>query len=173
MTFGDPTRFAMSVELDPDDHGGHMLYGRACYWIGGQRIGDWDGGASLGSVHAHITRIVKDSGRRENCVVFHTPSEVAFHRLDAAIYGPGPDVDNFAEVATYCDVKAHLSILVGWKVFLVECKGRARLLYRGPTGGVQEFMLDSGEFDRALRAAWGQLDEWAERELPKDEADET
>ena len=60
------------------------------------------------------------------------------------------------------------SILPEWKVCLVECEGRARLLYRGPTAGVQEFMLDSGEFDRALRATWDQLDEWAERELPTD-----
>lgn len=170
MTFGDPTRFAMSVELDPDDHGGHMLYGQACYWIDGHRIGDWDECVSLGSVHADITGIVKDSGQRENCRVFHLPSEMAFHRLDAALYGPGPVIDNFNEVATYCDVGTPLS---GWKVYLVECNGRARLLYRGPTGGVQEFMLNSGEFDHALRATWDQLDEWAEREMPKNESDET
>ena len=166
MTFGDPNRFAMSVELDPYNHGGHMLYGRACYWIGGQRIGDWDEGWSLGTVHAHITGIVKDSGRRENCATFHLPSEVAFHRLDAALYGPGPDTDNFAEVATYCDVAEQLPMLGEWKIYLVECEGRARLLYRGPTGVVQEFMLNSGEFDRALRATWDQLDEWSEREKP-------
>ena len=165
MTFGDPTRFAMTVELNPGGHGGYMLYGRTCYWIGGQRIGDWDGGTSLGRVHADITRIVKDSGRRENCAVFHLPSEVAFHRFDAALYGPESDFDNFAEVATYCDVGTHLS---EWKIYLVECEGRARLLYRGPTASVQEFMLNSGEFDRALRATWDQLNEWAEREQPTD-----
>lgn len=168
MIFGDPNRFAMSVELNSYNHGGHMLYGQACYWIDGQRIGDWDDGASLGSVHNHITRIVKDSGRRENCAVFYLPSEIAFHRLDTALYGPEPDTDNFAEVATYCDVCMHLPSLLKWKVFLIECKGRARLLYRGPTAGVQEFMLSSGEFDRALRATWDQLDEWAEREQPTD-----
>lgn len=112
MIFGGPNRFAMSVELDTYNQGGYMLYGRACYWIGGQRIGDWDDGASLGSVHNHITRIVKDSGRRENCAVFYLPSEIAFHRLDTVLYGPEPDTDNFAEVATYCDVCMHLPILL-------------------------------------------------------------
>ena len=110
MTFGDPARFAMSVELDPHDHGGHMLYGQACYWIGGQRIGDWDEGGSLGHVHAGITRIVKDSGRRENCAVLYLASEVAFHRFDAALYGREPVTDNFDEVATYCDVAAQVLI---------------------------------------------------------------
>ena len=110
MTVGDPTRFAMAVELDADNHGGHMLHGRARYWIYEQKIGDWDEGALLGSAHAHITKMVEDSGRRENCAVLYLASEVAFHRFDAALYGREPVTDNFDEVATYCDVAAQVLI---------------------------------------------------------------
>ena len=34
-----------------------------------------------------------------------------------------------------------------------------------------DVVLKYGEFGRALRATWDQLDEWAEREMPKDESD--
>ena len=57
------------------------------------------------------------------------------------------------------------------RIYLIDCEGRARLSYRGPTGGVQAFMLTSGEFDRTLHATWDQLDAWAEREMPTDAPD--
>lgn len=164
MVFGEPTRFGVSVELD-EDYGGHMLYGRACYWIGGQQIGDWEGGASLGDVLTAITRFVKDSGCRDNHALFRLSAETAFDRIDVSLYGKEePAPENFVEFAAPYAVSNLLSVLSGWKVFLVECEGQARLLYRGPTGGVQEFMLNSGEFDKALRATWDQLTAWDERE---------
>jgi hypothetical protein len=43
---GEPARFAVEYDLN-ENHGGEWLFGRFCYWCGGQQIGDYALGTSV------------------------------------------------------------------------------------------------------------------------------
>ena len=166
MICGNPDRFAVSFELD-EDYGGHWLHGVLCFWIGGKQVGEC---YTLSDALSQITRIVKDSGHRENCALFQLTAEEIVRRLQASLYdGNDPPMTDFIEFAAPYAIDLDIDYFDDWRIYLVECRGQARLLYkqRG-SSDVQEFMLISGEFDRALRATWDQLDEWIEREMPTD-----
>ena len=49
MLFGDKKKFGIQVELD-FQYGGEWLYGKFCYWINNEMIGDFDMGSSLRDV---------------------------------------------------------------------------------------------------------------------------
>ena len=166
MIFGDPARFAVSITLD-DDHGGAWLFGRLCYWINGQRVGDWESGTSLRDTLRDITSIARDRGQRENCGLFHLPAETAFSRLDRTLYGGhDPASEERVETASYHDIVPTVDVFFNWKGYLIECEGQARLLYQGPQTGLREFGMDAGVFDQVIREAHAQLDAFYEREVP-------
>ena len=171
MTFGDPTRFAVWFVVN-EDHGGFWLHGILYFWIGGKQIGEC---YTLSDALSQITRIVKDSGYRENCALFQLTAEEIVRRLQMSLYsGNDPPMPDFIEFAAPYAIDIDIDYFDDWRIYLVECSGHARLLYKHrESSDVQEFTLNSGEFDCALRATWDQLDEWAEREMPKDESDET
>jgi hypothetical protein len=65
MLYGDKTRFAIEWQLDNND-GGVWLLGRVCYFLNGQRVGDWGLGTSLRDVLFRWERIVCDADNRIN-----------------------------------------------------------------------------------------------------------
>ncbi len=110
--------------------------------------------------------IARDSGHRENCALFSLPAAVMFGRLDTSLYGGyEPAACDLVENAAVYDILPALDVFRDWKAYLVECQGQARLLYRGPQPHVQEFILQSGEFDMVLRATCAQIDALYEREM--------
>lgn len=166
MIFGDPTRFAVSIELNPD-YGGAWLFGKLCYWINGQQFGDWELGNSMRDALWSVTSIAKDNGRRENCKLFNLPMQQAFDRISATLHGELEQAhDELAESADYHDVVVRLDIFNHCRGYLIDCEKQARLIYRGPSLKLQEVVLRRGEFDTAILATHTQLNAWYEREVP-------
>ena len=85
-TFGDVAIFAASYELN-QTYGCAWLFGKFCYWIGGESIGDYELGTSLRDVLIVLRAVVRDNGNRENHSLFKLTSEELFRRLDSVLYG--------------------------------------------------------------------------------------
>ncbi|QRK08445.1 immunity 42 family protein [Archangium violaceum] len=170
MIIGDPSRFAVEFELD-EHHEREWLLGRFCYWVGGERVGDYESGTTLNVVLFRLTSIVKDSGKREHPELAALPGAELFRRLNAALHGsePSPDEQRAMDEmwARFYVCPQHVDVFDSWRVFLVDAASTARLVFGRPQGGdtVREVNLTRGEFDRVLREAYERLDQLYEREL--------
>ncbi len=165
MIFGDPTRFAIAMELN-SNYGGAWLYGKLCYWISGQQFGNWEPGNSLRDALWSVTSIAKDNGRRENRQLFHLPMQKAFNRIHATLRGElEQQYDELAESASYHDIGVRLDIFNHFTGYLIDCEKQTRLIYRNPLD-LEEIILHRGEFDAVILATHTQLNAWYECEVP-------
>jgi hypothetical protein len=55
---GEPSQFAVEYDLN-ENYGGVWMFGRFCYWCGGQRVGDYEMSTSLRDVLFQLDQIAK------------------------------------------------------------------------------------------------------------------
>src|SRR5215470_5140722 len=55
---GEPSRFAVEYDLN-ENYSGLWMFGRFCYWCGGERVGDYELGTSLRDVLFQLEQIAK------------------------------------------------------------------------------------------------------------------
>lgn len=164
--FGDKPRFAIEYSLN-QDYGGEWLFGRFCYWCGGDQVGDYDLGTSLRDVLFQLERIQCDAGRRANPRFTGSSPDQVFTLLNAGLFGR--DTFNEAEVANEEQWARHLivpavDVFDEWKGFLVEEGSVARLIIaHARSGRSQELLLKTGEFDQVLERAVRDLHSLYER----------
>ncbi|TGV31306.1 hypothetical protein EN829_033405 [Mesorhizobium sp. M00.F.Ca.ET.186.01.1.1] len=70
MIVGNQERFAVEFELDKD-YGGVWLFGRFCYWIANEQIGEYEMGTSLRDVLFSLDTIKNDTGNRVSKALFN------------------------------------------------------------------------------------------------------
>ncbi|WP_075240193.1 Imm42 family immunity protein [Xanthomonas oryzae] len=91
MIIGERKIFAVEFELD-DNSGGLWMFGKFCYWIGGEMVGDFDNGASLRDIYLQMGPILKIKNRNINIFDF-SPFEI--HALiKSSVYGDNCILDN-------------------------------------------------------------------------------
>jgi hypothetical protein len=173
VALGDKSRFAVEYELDMS-FGGEWMFGRFCYWCGGQAVGDYGLGTSLRDVLFGLDQILKYADRRAATRFEGMSAPDVFRTLYAAFFGPEESsadsaVINEEEWARHAIVPA-VDVFDHWKGFLVENGVTGRLVVGHlPTDRIHETVLRSGECDEVLRLAQRHLDEIHEREVGRKE----
>jgi hypothetical protein len=159
MEFGDRTRFAVSLELD-ENSGGQWMFGKFCYWIDGKMVGNYEEGTSLHDVLLALKWIAFDSGKREDCARFEMPPEDVFEAIDSSMYGHPENANSEfdGDATARFEVCPKVDIFAKWKIYLIDCRSQARLLYKNLSDlNVSEFFLRRAEFDECIQLAWDEL----------------
>jgi len=167
-TFGDVATFAASYELD-ENYGGSWLFGKFCYWIGGELVGDYQLGTSLRDVVTALRTVVRDNGNRENPSLFKLTAEELYRRLDSALYKENSKYESLAQEECWARFQIHLPVDIFdfWKVYLVDSPPVARIVYSFSEGSVVEVNLPAGIFDQAITDVFNALFDVYEAEIAK------
>ncbi|EGO64879.1 immunity 42 family protein [Acetonema longum] len=175
MIIGKRPHFAVEFEVNKE-YGGVWLFGKCCFWIKDQRIGDYELGTSLRDVLFQMRTIVLDNGKRIHNDLFALDTAELYRRLNGALYGCDGTAccdTNFETIAveeTWArfNVSLPVDIFDGWKIFLVESQEKARIIVKKiDKEGIYEAFLTPGEFDEVIAKAYGELDKLYEIELAK------
>jgi len=164
MLIGDKKNFAVEYELDPNS-GGQWMYGKICYWIEGDKIGEYALGTSLRDVFLQMKYLVHDSGKRSSEVLCSQSPENIFYLLNESIYGDNenvrsevPDSPSRFEITIPVDVFDH------WKIFLIDCNSYSIVLYKRIEGKeVRSTRLHLGEYDNVITKLYDDLESIYER----------
>lgn len=161
MVFGDKNRFAVAFELD-DDPGGAWMFGRFCYWINGEAVGDWSRGVSLRDVLFQIKCIVGDQGKRSCPALLQLSREEIFRLIGTCLDEASDDLFHFISrdfLPARFDVCIPIDIFDKWRIYAVDGGDESRIVYGDESGShVYEAKLSLGEFDRVMYSAYSALD---------------
>jgi hypothetical protein len=164
---GQPSRFAVEYDLN-EDHGGVWMFGRFCYWCGGQRVGDYELGTSLRDVLFQLDGIANhkfgldEIGKYKRLCAsrrFSTMSATLVFRLLKAtlfdaLFGSGdPNNARVAEEEQWAQhqILPRVDVFDSWKGYLVEDEQTARFIFASePYLDVKEISLRPGEVDAVL-----------------------
>ncbi|WP_443192588.1 Imm42 family immunity protein [Pseudomonas indica] len=167
MLIGIKEVFGVEYEIDTN-HGGVWLFGKLCYWIAGERIGDYDLGTSLRDALFQMKTLIGDAGRRfvDEETFNSSPSDL-FHAIDNSIYGEGDmrsglDIDESARF----NISMPIDVFDEWKIYMLENKDKALILYKSSGQKVvSSLLLNQGEFDEAIRRIHDELNKRYDAEL--------
>lgn len=133
MLFGDKDQFAVQAEID-EHHGGVWLFGKFCYWITGNQIGNYDLGTSLRDVWLQMHWVVRDCGNRKGGPLCRLEPKETFVRLDELLYGPkelvSDSISDLIESPARFDIRIPVDTFDEWKLYLLECDSSSLILYR-------------------------------------------
>lgn len=157
MIFGNPERFAIELEF-LDQSGGLWMNGRSCYWISGERVGDFE---VIDSLRDGLFCWEKMSYYRDrsNKDISHLDTQELVTALYSGLYNTGlPNQDSDNQRATDGQWDRHninpgTIVFKDWIIFLVTDETAARCLYArsaDPLCTAKEQALSLGEFDRVL-----------------------
>jgi len=153
---GNDQRFAVEYVLD-NEYGGEWLFGRVCFRIAGERVGDFLLGTSLRDFLFQIEQGRRDHGRRRSRRFESMAAREVVGLLEGALFG-GLDTD-LEDVAMEEQWARHritpeLDVFDGWRVYLVETEAIGRLLYgEAERREIHEFTVLPGECDKVLDEA--------------------
>jgi hypothetical protein len=159
---GDTSRFAVQYELD-EEQGGPWLFGKFCYWIGGQRVGNYELGTSLRDVLFQLIQVLRDKGYRLNDELFAMSTDELAIVLDRGLFGRNPspyDERSMEEEWARHNLTLTVDIFDGWKVFGVESDWNLRIVVMKTDGSapIRETLLRRGECDEVLEQTFRELD---------------
>ncbi|MFS8146234.1 Imm42 family immunity protein [Rhizobium sp. BR 249] len=161
MEFGDRTRFAITVELN-EKHGGLWMYGRFCYWIAGESIGNYNEVTSLRDILFRMRYLHSDRGQRACPELMKLSTEKMFSVISAALRDDDDEIYNYiSEEFPFArfDVSVHVDVMDNYEIYLVENRYASKILYFNlERKELKHFLLDIGEFDKVALAAYGYLD---------------
>lgn len=166
MLFGAKDRFAVEYDLE-NNHGKEWLFGKICYWINGKRIGGYGLGTSLRDVLFQTTYVLHYCGDRSGKGLCKLSNKKCFNVIEDALYNDGKDIENISDVPDEIlkfNVSIPVDVFDGWRIFLVECDNKAKIMYREINNEICFFELEVGEFDRSITKFYRSLDSRYERE---------
>ena len=176
MLIGNRSSVAVEFELS-EEYGGVWLFGKFCYWLKKQCIGDFEYGTSLRDIFFELETIIQYKGNREHKELFSLSAFGLFYRIDNALYGAQHSNDEeraMEESWARFNVTLSVDIFSGWKIFLIEDCEDARII----TGrlnedgrsynNIYEVTLKCGEFDRILNEAYKEMNKLCLRELSRE-----
>jgi hypothetical protein len=128
MLIGDRDGFAVEWQLN-QDFDRHWLQGRACFWIQGSPIGDFQREVPLCDVVGALHYLAWDNGRRSGSPYCGRDPSLAF----AALYASLVQGDDTAETDGYpacpsLNVSLDVPPFEAWTLFLLDCPTFSRLL---------------------------------------------
>jgi hypothetical protein len=151
MLIGNKQTFAVEYELN-NDYGGEWMYGKICYWIENQEIGNYQLGTSLRDVLFGLKYILYDSGNRTDTHLCQTLPEDVFYQINVLIYRVEEDNFNHSlEAPARFEVSINVDVFDGWKIFLIDCIDFSIILFKSINDEkVKYSRLQKGEFDDAI-----------------------
>jgi len=159
MLIGDKKNFAVEYELDPNS-GGEWMYGKICYWIEGEVIGDYELGTSLRDVLFQMKYLVDDSGKRNGDDLCTQPPEKVFYLLSESIYGDSENALGEVPVSpARFEITIPVDVFDHWKIFLIDCNSCSIVLYqRIEEKEVRSAKLYLGEYDNVITKLYNDLE---------------
>ena len=168
MEFGDRSRFGVSLDLN-EDYGGAWLFGKICYWICGNMVGNNDEGTSLRDVLLGMAYAVGDGGKRYCPALADLEKNRVFYLIDAVLRDVNDEIYQYLPadfLPARFDVCIHVDVFDPWKIFLIDGDEKARILYRKlDSSEIEEGILNVGEFDRVVVEVQRYLDCLYDKEL--------
>jgi hypothetical protein len=161
MLYGDKARFAIEFELN-EHSGGTWMFGRFCYWIGGEQVGDFEEGTSFRDVLFSMRYIIGDAGKRTAPPLALCDGKKIFRVIQESLNESGDDLTRLipADFMPACfDVCPHVDIFNAWHIYLVDTQELSKVVYSADGGNnVKTVELAVGEFDAVASAAYRELD---------------
>ncbi|MBB5866528.1 immunity 42 family protein [Xanthomonas sp. 3058] len=94
MIFGEKNIFAVEMQLD-NNSGGQWMLGKFCYWLNGERVGNFEDGTSLRDVYLQMTQILRIKDRNLSGPDL---SFIEIHRaINESIFGEESVISNAAD----------------------------------------------------------------------------
>jgi hypothetical protein len=154
---GDAARFGVEYDLD-DNYEGVWLFGKICFRIGGERVGNFELGTSLRDFLFQIEQGRRDHGRRRSKRFESMPAGDVVELIEGAVFGAGGDVNDRLAVEEQWArhrITPEVDVFDHWRIYLVESDVNGRLLYgrTEPGADVHEILLSAGECDDVLDQA--------------------
>jgi hypothetical protein len=168
MIIGNTLRFAVEFELE-NDYKGQWLLGKFCYWINGERVGDYDLGTSLRDILFQLETVVRDNGNRFSNSFFTLHSYELFEKLNEALYGNN-NYDNIPEEEQWSrfDICPIIDVFNNWKIFMINNSNHARIIYKNISKKrIFEGELDLGEFENVIKESYDKINNMLQIELSK------
>ncbi|MFE1573086.1 Imm42 family immunity protein [Comamonas odontotermitis] len=168
MKFGDKNRFSIELNID-ENHGGAWLFGRFCYWIAGEMVGEFEMGTSLRDVLFQMKYIVNPQVDRFCCGLFEVSKEKAFEVISEALDENNDEIYEYVSrdftVANF-DICIPVDIFNNWKIFLIDGYDSSRVLYsKMESMKIKELLFNSGEFNEVVKNAYLYLNSLYESEI--------
>ncbi|WP_321784412.1 Imm42 family immunity protein [Paraburkholderia sp. J94] len=142
--------------------GGSWMFGRFCYWIGGEQVGAFDEGVSLRDVLFSMQYIIGDSGKRTAPLLAYCDKNEIFRVIQESLSESGNDLAKLTptDFMPACfDVCRHVDIFGAWQVYLVDSQDLSKLVYSPDSGNnVKIVELATGEFDAIASSIYTELD---------------
>jgi immunity protein 42 of polymorphic toxin system len=155
------SKASFGIEYEIDEASNMRMFGRLCYWIANQRVGNYDLPTSLRDVLNQMTSIVKLGADRVSEASWSVPAGECFRLIDKSMFGNISDAPPISdEMPARFDIKIPVDVFDEWKVFLVQHSTQERLLFaKYPFSDVDELILPKGSCDAALSKFFHDLDE--------------
>ncbi|MBB3457262.1 hypothetical protein FHT86_005580 [Rhizobium sp. BK313] len=161
MDFGDRTRFGITLELDAN-YGGPRLFGRFCYWMEGNVVGNYDDVTSLADLVVNMKYIIGDRGKRLCPALLDMPPAEAFRIISEALDGTSDEILQYVAegfMPARFDICIPVDVFDCWRIFLVEGTREARLFFFNlDVSQLSTMTLAAGEADEVFGAAYSHLD---------------
>ena len=158
MIFGNINSFAIEYELDKN-YGEEWLFGKLCYWIDGVRVGAYDLGTSMRDALFQMKYILHYCRNRFGASLCELDAKERFYAIDNALYGDIEENYIQLENPIRYDVRIPIDIFDQWKIYLVECKNNAMLIFKEiDNEQINSYYLSIGKFDQIIRNFHDQLE---------------
>ncbi len=167
MIFGNKKRFGIEYELN-SDYGREWLFGRVCYWVHDNQIGDYELGTSLRDVLFVCERMVHDANKRENTFLWNLNTVDLIDTLAEGLIHADLEDDvskrSVEEQWARHNILPNLDVFNDWLVYIIEQGGSARCVSRNLISRLDNsYSLSYGEFDTVLGATVESLRDHYER----------
>lgn len=162
MIIGNKNRFAIEFELDAvklaDPTLADWLYGRMCWWCGGEQVGRCEDDTTIRDVAVAAKHFLSYEGRRRDEHLSRAPVRDVLRTVVDALY----DDHGQSDEQVKADAEHYFRFVVSpgmeefdpWRILLVEDDTSARLIWIKEPGEADphEQQLNPGEFDGVLKA---------------------
>ncbi|AKM30240.1 hypothetical protein AB870_09180 [Pandoraea faecigallinarum] len=161
MLFGDKARLGIEFELN-ENPGDAWMFGKFCYWIAGEQVGNFDEGVSLRDVLFSMRYIVGDAGKREAPSLVFCDEIAVFHVIQNSISESDLNMVSSIppDISPACfDICPNLDIFNRWNIYLVDAEDISKIIYSEDAGvTVKTVEILPGEFDSVASSAYQELD---------------
>ncbi|MDE1150347.1 MAG: Imm42 family immunity protein [Azospirillaceae bacterium] len=156
MIVGNKESFAIEYEYDIN-FGGEWLFGKVCYWIFGNAVGNFDLGTSLRDFLFQMAPIVRDRGNRAGSSFCREPINNIFEKIDQVLWGEST-IDIDLDMPARFDVRVPVDVFDLWRIYLIDCGDCSLIAYKMTT--YPNFIVNSirvGEFDLVVREVYERI----------------
>ncbi len=134
MIIGDRGRFAIEFQVD-EPRLEHWLFGKLCYRVGGQEVGDYDLGGTLNGAVGAFIRLLEFKGSRQEPTLMSSPAADVFNRIDGALYIDSGQSDLQVRTDWESFKRFHawpvgFDVFDDWKCYLIEDDKIGRFLWK-------------------------------------------